>query len=171
VVHVQIILWLLRQHESGHFLTYGHFMSRPTAFLTLSNSRFILTFRYCIQYMTYQFKRNPNTIPVSKIICTCTKIFLKFYNKCVNKEKLIKKNIDDIFIFACQLWPKYDFNADLYLLQRNIWRDKKNINMTINGGQIRFYLRIYYSIWLTSLKEIQTQFLSPRLFVHVPQYS
>ena len=28
-----------------------------------------------------------------------------------------------------------------------------------------------YSIWLTSLKEIQTQFLSQRLFVHVPQYS
>ena len=24
--------WLLRQHESGHFLTYGHFMSHPTAF-------------------------------------------------------------------------------------------------------------------------------------------
>jgi hypothetical protein len=25
--------WLLRhEHESGHFLTYGHFMSRPTAF-------------------------------------------------------------------------------------------------------------------------------------------
>ena len=22
----------LRQHESGHFLTYGHFISRPTAF-------------------------------------------------------------------------------------------------------------------------------------------
>ena len=22
----------LRQHESGHVLTYGHFMSRPTAF-------------------------------------------------------------------------------------------------------------------------------------------
>ena len=22
----------LRQHESGHCLTYGHFMSRPTAF-------------------------------------------------------------------------------------------------------------------------------------------
>ena len=22
----------LRQHESGHFLTYGHFMSRQTAF-------------------------------------------------------------------------------------------------------------------------------------------
>ena len=41
------------------------------------------------------------------------------------------KNIDDIVIFACQLWPKYDFNADLYLLQR------------MNGGQIRFYLRIY----------------------------
>ena len=35
------------------------------------------------------------------------------------------KNIDDIVIFACQLWPKYDFNADLYLLQRKIWRDKK----------------------------------------------
>jgi hypothetical protein len=37
--------------------------------------------------MTYQFKRNPNTIPVSKIICTCTTIFLKFYNKCVNKNE------------------------------------------------------------------------------------
>jgi hypothetical protein len=35
------------------------------------------------------------------------------------------KNIDDIVIFARQLWPKYDFNADLYLLQRKIWRDKK----------------------------------------------
>jgi hypothetical protein len=32
-------------------------------------------------------KRNPNTIPVSKIICTCTTIFLKFYNKCVNKNE------------------------------------------------------------------------------------
>ena len=30
---------------------------------------------------------------------------------------------------------------------------------------------MYVYIWLTSLKEIQTQFLSPRLFVHVPQYS
>ena len=49
------------------------------------------------------------------------------------------KNIDDIVIFACQLWPKYDFNADLYLLQRKIWRDKKNINRTMNGGQIRFF--------------------------------
>ena len=38
---------------------------------------------------------------------------------------------------------KYDFNADLYLLQRKVWRDKKNTNMTMNGGQIRFYLRIY----------------------------
>jgi hypothetical protein len=46
------------------------------------------------------------------------------------------KNIDDIVIFACQLWSKYDLNADLYLLQRKIWRDKKNINMTMNGGQI-----------------------------------
>jgi hypothetical protein len=53
------------------------------------------------------------------------------------------KNIDDIVIFACQLWPNYDFNADLYLLQRKIWRDKTNINMTMNGGQIRFYLRFY----------------------------
>ena len=34
------------------------------------------------------------------------------------------KNIDDIVIFACQLWHKYNFNADLYLLQRKIWRDK-----------------------------------------------
>jgi hypothetical protein len=62
--------WLLRQHEYGHFLTYGHFMSRPTA-------------------------------------------------------------------FHCQ-------TPELY------W---------------------HFVIWLTSLKEIQTQFLSPRLFVHVPQYS
>ena len=53
------------------------------------------------------------------------------------------KNIDDIVIFPCQLWPKYDFNADLYLLQRKIWRNKKIINMTMNGGQIRFYLRMY----------------------------
>ena len=53
------------------------------------------------------------------------------------------KNIDDIVIFACQLWPKYDFNADRYLLQRKIWRDKKYINLTMNGAQIRFYLRIY----------------------------
>jgi hypothetical protein len=52
--------------------------------ISLSNSRLILTFRY----MTYQFKRNPNTIPVSKIICTCTTIFLKFYNKCVKKTNL-----------------------------------------------------------------------------------
>jgi hypothetical protein len=29
----------------------------------------------------------------------------------------------------------------------------------------------HFVIWLTSLKEIQTQFLSPILFVHVPQYS
>jgi hypothetical protein len=43
------------------------------------------------------------------------------------------KHIDDIVIFACQLWPKYDFNADLYLLQCKIWRDKKNINMTMNS--------------------------------------
>ena len=52
----------------------------------------------------------------------------------------IKQNINDIVICACQLWPKYDFNA---LLQRKIWRDRKNINMTMNGGQFRFYLRIY----------------------------
>ena len=56
--------------------------------------------------------------------------------------RVLLKNIDDIVIFECQLWPKYDFNADLYLLQRKIWRDKKNINMTMNSGQIRFYLRI-----------------------------
>ena len=29
----------------------------------------------------------------------------------------------------------------------------------------------HFVIWLTSLKEIQTQFMSPRLFVHVPHYS
>jgi hypothetical protein len=52
-------------------------------------------------------------------------------------------DFDDIVIFPCQLWPKYDFNADLYLLQRKIWRNKKIINMTMNGGQIRFYLRMY----------------------------
>jgi hypothetical protein len=36
----------LRQHESGHFLTYGHFMSRPTAFHCRTPD--LLTFRYCI---------------------------------------------------------------------------------------------------------------------------
>jgi hypothetical protein len=76
---------------------------------------------------------------------------------------MILYNIDDIVIFVCQLWPKYDFNADLYLLQRKIWRDKNNINMTMNGVYWHFI------IWLTSLKEFQTQLLSPRLFV--PQYS
>ena len=52
------------------------------------------------------------------------------------------KNIDDIVIFACQLWPKYDFK---YFTCCNVKYDviKKNINMTMNGGQIRFYLRIY----------------------------
>jgi hypothetical protein len=64
----------------------------------------------------------------------------------------------------------------------------------MNGGQIRnlvtFWrmnilchaqldltvaLQIYIDIsllyiWITSLKEIQAQFLSPRSFVHVPQY-
>ena len=45
------------------------------------------------------------------------------------------KKIDDIVIFACQLWPKYDFNADLYLLQRKIWCDKRNINMTMTVGK------------------------------------
>jgi hypothetical protein len=67
--------------------------------------------------MTYQFERNPNTL----------------------------KNIDDIVIFACQLWSKYDFNVDLYLLQRKIWRDKKNINMTMNGGHWpeTFKIRIF----------------------------
>jgi hypothetical protein len=28
-------------------------------------------------------------------------------------------------------WPKYDFNADLYLLQPKLSRDKQNINMTM----------------------------------------
>jgi hypothetical protein len=76
--------WLLRQHESGHFLTYGHFMSRPTAFHCRTPD---LYWHFFTVYKTYQFKRNPNTIPVSKIICTCSTIFLKFYNKCVNKNE------------------------------------------------------------------------------------
>jgi hypothetical protein len=63
-----------------------------------------------------------------------------------NINRWVFTNIDDIVIFACQLWPKHDFNADLYLLQRKIWRDKTNINMTMNGGQIRFYLCIYCRI-------------------------
>ena len=79
--------WLLRQHESGHFLTYGHFMSRPTALHCRTPD---LYWHFVIVYMTYQFKRNPNTMPVSKIICTCTTIFLKFYNKCVQGLKLRK---------------------------------------------------------------------------------
>ena len=40
----------------------------------------------------------------------------------------------------CQLWPTYDSNIVLNLLQRKIWRDHF-INMA--GGKIRFYLRIY----------------------------
>jgi N-acetylneuraminic acid mutarotase len=60
--------------------------------------------------------------------------------------RCVLKNIDDIVIFACHLGPKYDFNADLYLLQRKIWRDKKNINMTMNGGTVE--LQIYIDISL-----------------------
>jgi hypothetical protein len=106
--------WLLRQHESGHFLTYGHFMSRPTA-----------------------------------LHCRTPDLYWHFVTVYIVLYRCVLKNIDDIVIFACQLWPKYDFNADLYLLQRKIWRDKKNINITMNGGQIRFYLRIH---WRTELK-------------------
>jgi hypothetical protein len=50
-------------------------------------------------------------------------MLLYVYYKCV------LKHIDDIVIFACQFWSKYDFNADIYLFQRKILRDKKNINM------------------------------------------
>ena len=39
--------------------------------------------------------------------------------------RCVLKNVDDIVIFTCQLWPKYDFIADLYLLQLKIWRDEK----------------------------------------------
>jgi hypothetical protein len=64
--------WLLIQHESGHFFTYEHFMSRPTA-------------------------------------------------------------------FHCRTADLYWHFVTVYDLRR----DKKNINMTMNGDQIRFYLRIY----------------------------
>jgi ABC-type polysaccharide transport system permease subunit len=39
----------------------------------------------------------------------------------------------------CQLWPKYDSNVVLDLLQRKIWRDNF-MNMAMNGGKIHFYL-------------------------------
>ena len=80
-------------------------------------------------------------MPLKKVFSKCFNIFYVHSFIISNIRPL--KNIDDIVIFACQLRPKYDFNADLYLLQRKIWRDKKNINMIMNGGQIRFYLRIY----------------------------
>ena len=88
--------WLLRQYESGHFLTYGHFMWRPTAFHCRTPD---LYWHFVTVYMTYQFKRNPNTIPVSKIICTCTTIFLKFYNKCVNKNDYLATIYGHVNIF------------------------------------------------------------------------
>jgi hypothetical protein len=80
------ILMTLKTNRIWSFFDEWTFYVTPNC-ISLSKSRFILTFRYCIQYMTYQFKRNSNTIPVSKIICTCTTIFLKFYNKCVNKNE------------------------------------------------------------------------------------
>jgi hypothetical protein len=79
-------LWLcyLQTHVKGRKVEPGHFpfFDVWTFYVTpncisLSNSRYILTFRY----MTYQFKRNPNTIPIFKIICT---IFLKFYFSAFN---------------------------------------------------------------------------------------
>ena len=77
-------------------LRYRIYVTPNCISFSLSNSRFILTFRY----MTYQLKRNPNTMPVSKIICTCTTIFLKFYNKCVNKTNLatIHRHVNIFFI-------------------------------------------------------------------------
>ena len=76
-------LWMtLKTTRIWSFFDVWTFYVTPNC-ISLSNSRFILTFRY----MTYQFKRNPNTIPVSKIICPCTTIFLKFYNKCLNKNE------------------------------------------------------------------------------------
>ena len=76
-------LWMtLKTTRIWSFFDVWTFYFTPNC-ISLSNSRFILTFRY----MTYQFKRNPNTIHVSKIICTSTTIFLKFYNKCVNKNE------------------------------------------------------------------------------------
>ena len=75
-------LWMtLKTTRIWSFFDVWTFYVTPNC-ISLSDSRFILTFRY----MTYQFKRNPNTIPVSNIICTCTTIFLKFYNKCENTE-------------------------------------------------------------------------------------
>jgi hypothetical protein len=79
----------------------------------------------------------PNCISLSHSRFILT---FRLYKRCV------LKNIDDIVIFACQLWPKHDFNVDLYLLQRKIWHDEKNINLTKNGGQIRFYLRIFVEL-------------------------
>jgi hypothetical protein len=52
---------------------------------------------------------------------------------------------------------------NLYLLQRTIWRDKKNINLTMNGGQIRFYLRYWKDFmltWTIRLRTTTVHFLS-----------
>ena len=35
-----------------------------------------------------------------------------WYTTTIYQPKYSRWNIDDIVIFACQLWPKYDFNAD-----------------------------------------------------------
>jgi len=103
---IQLLLYILRT-TTVHFLPLCMTLRQLWSFfdvwtfyvapncISRSNSR-LLTFRY----MTYQFKSNPNTIPVSKIICTCTTIFLKFYNKCVNKNNLatIHRHVNIFFI-------------------------------------------------------------------------
>jgi hypothetical protein len=57
--------WLFKTTRIWSFFDVWTFHVTPNC-ISLSNSRFILTFRYC---MTYQFKRNPSTIPEIRFQC------------------------------------------------------------------------------------------------------
>ena len=56
---LEILIWVTLSVQIflklWSFFDYGHFMSRPTVELQIIAISL---------YMTYQFKRNPNTIPV-----------------------------------------------------------------------------------------------------------
>jgi hypothetical protein len=67
-------------HHKMKNVNVHHYLFLSPPFGKILKAGFLVYFRIFV-------KRNPNTIPVSKIICTCTTIFLKFYNKCVNKNE------------------------------------------------------------------------------------
>ena len=97
---------------------------------------FVLFFIYVIHVTNHQ---NHCKCKTQMFVILCSHGLPDWFNK---TYRCVLKHIDDIVIFACQLRPKY-VSMLTFTFQRKIWRDKKYINMTMHGGQIRFYFRIY----------------------------